>query len=166
MLYIKKRYYAVNVADGGGGSSSSGNISVETEKYKAIVDTIERKNAATITSTEGYVEPDEECLLNDMIPDYQQADHDVEDLLRLMKSETKTVISLMRKMQDNYEEVDDEMDKDLQESAPSGSGASDSATTGSRSNDDTSNSSSSNSNSNSNSDTGPSDSAATGSEIE
>lgn len=130
MLFIKRMYQASMEADGGG-SSSSGSITVNPDQYNAIVDEIEKKNNDVISTEEGYVEPEEICLLNNMIPDYQEADHKVEDLLRKLKKETASVISLMRTMRQGYEDVDYDKTQDLQNSGSDSSASSDSASNGS-----------------------------------
>ena len=114
MLYDTTRYRYEAAAGAGGGSgtraSSSGGsaeVKINVEVYDTIVDYIEECKDEIISTESGYVEPDEVCLRNDVIPDYQQADHEVEDMLRLMKRETEEVIKTMRIMRDDYIEVDE-----------------------------------------------------------
>ena len=122
MLFYSKLYSSVSVlqADGGGGGSkpapSADCIHIDVETYDGIVDNIETTNNATITTESGYIEPDGDCLKNQVIPYYQTADHEVEDFLRLMKKETQLVVDTMRKMRDNYVEVDKTKDDELKNS--------------------------------------------------
>lgn len=52
------------------------------------------------------MEHDAVCNLNSVIPDYEQADHEVEDMLRLMQKETDLVIDTMRTIRAEFEEID------------------------------------------------------------
>ncbi len=45
-------------------------------------------------------------LLNDIIPDYEQADHEVVDMLRLLKSEGAKVIKSMKNIRDYIVNLD------------------------------------------------------------
>ena len=129
MIFNIRKYN--NVADGGGGSSSvvaSGvaagaragagavssvnEIKINIDEYNRIVDNIETQTTEIIETQSGYVEPDAACLLNDVIPDYEQADHEVEDMLRLMQQELNHVISVMRGIRQDYETVDSDMSQD------------------------------------------------------
>ena len=92
--------------------SANYSFSQRIKSREGIVDAIEECKDAIIATESGYAEPDADCLLNDVIPDYQQADHEVEDMLRLMKKETELVIKTMRTMRDNYVKVDDEKSKE------------------------------------------------------
>ncbi|MBP3239871.1 MAG: hypothetical protein J6M92_04900 [Oribacterium sp.] len=118
MFFYQRKYLHEASAGGGGGktntsgSGSSALVKIDVETYNGIVDAIEECKDAIIATESGYVEPDADCLLNDVIPDYQQADHEVEDMLRLMKKETELVIKTMRTMRDNYVKVDDEKSKE------------------------------------------------------
>lgn len=83
---------------------SSSRIQIQLETYDAIVDSIEENKKIIIESQSGYVAPDAVCLLNDVIPDYEQADHEVEDMLRLLQKETGLMIDTMRQIRnDSYE---------------------------------------------------------------
>lgn len=96
-------------ADGGSGCNmgvSDNHIHIDIETYDEIVDNIELKNRVYMLAESGYVEPDEECLKNQMIPKYQKANNDVQDFLRLLKSETEIVTAKMRQMRDNYVNID------------------------------------------------------------
>lgn len=114
-MFFYQRKYAHEVSAGGGGGTSAGSsteVKIDVEVYNTIVNQIETCKESIIATESGYVEPDAVCLLNDVIPDYQQADHEVEDMLRLMKTETDLVIKTMRTMRDNYKEVDDVKSKE------------------------------------------------------
>lgn len=110
MNFTMKKY--AHDANGGGGtsaSSSSGSsavVKIDLETYNYIVDSIEKCKDEIIMRGARYIVPDDECLLNNVVPDYQQADHEVFDMLKLMKSETALVIKAMRTMRDNYKKVD------------------------------------------------------------
>ncbi|WP_026653251.1 hypothetical protein [Butyrivibrio proteoclasticus] len=131
MVFYSKKYTYENVAeaDGGGGipnaesrrekaasnsssSTASGDIKMDVDYYNQVVDNIETCKADIISTSSGYVEADALCLKNDVIPDYQQADHDVEDMLRLFQEETDAVIKTMRKVRDDYIAVDDAKTED------------------------------------------------------
>lgn len=118
MFFYQRKYLHEASAGGGGGTSkptgvgTSTEVKINVENYNAIVDAIEECKDAIIATESGYVEPDADCLLNDVIPDYQEADHEVEDMLRLLKTETELVIKTMRTMRDNYMEVDDVKSKE------------------------------------------------------
>ena len=45
-------------------------------------------------------------LLNDIIPDYEQADHEIVDMLRLLKSEGAKVIESMKNIRDDIVNLD------------------------------------------------------------
>ncbi len=126
MIFNIRKYN--NVADGGGGAASVastgagaaagatagavGEIKINVDEYNRIVDNIETQTTEIIKTESGYVEPDASCLLNEVIPDYEQADHEVEDMLRLMQQELNHVISVMRGIRQDYENVDSELSQD------------------------------------------------------
>ncbi|WP_026652920.1 hypothetical protein [Butyrivibrio proteoclasticus] len=128
MVFYSKKYYVTTMqADGGGSpgrsngnnsnsSSSSGSaygdIKMDVDYYNQVVDNIETQKEGIISTESGYVEPDALCLNNEVVPDYQQADHDVEDMLRLFQKETDLVIKTMRKVRDDYIEVDEAKTED------------------------------------------------------
>ena len=89
-----------------GESSSSDKVEIGVDDYNTIVDEIETQKELIIATTEGYVEHDAVCNLNSVIPDYEQADHEVEDMLRLMQKETDLVIDTMRTIRAEFEEID------------------------------------------------------------
>ena len=115
MLFYSRKYsYEISAGGGGGVGAGGGSteVKIDVGTYNTIVGQIESCKEEIIKSEAGYVEPDAVCLLNDVIPDDQQADHEVEDMLRLMKTETELVIKTMRTMRENYVEVDDVKSKE------------------------------------------------------
>ena len=137
MYLIKKYLHDANGGGGGGATTSSGAgtggstvVKIDVDIYNAIVDSIEEHTNAIIEDDKNYVDPDSACLLNDVIPDYQEADHEVVDMLKKLKEELTCVIAAMRTMRDNYNNVDDTKS---QESVYGNGGASNGAGTGSSS---------------------------------
>ena len=115
MSFTGRFYYSYEVSAGGGGgrSYSSGSyktgetaIKADIETYDEIVSNIETQNELVIQSETGYISPDAECLLNDIIPDYEQADHEVVEMLRLLKSEGAKVIESMKNIRDDIVNLD------------------------------------------------------------
>lgn len=83
-------------------------IKIETEVFTAIVSGIKNQTNNIIETEGGYANPDPECLRNSVVPDYQQADHDVVDMLRLMKTELTHVTGVMDAIKADYETIDKE----------------------------------------------------------
>lgn len=110
MFYIKK-YTNTATADVGGGVA--GDIHIDEEIYDEIVGRISKNNKKIVKDNQTYVEPDPQCLLNPVIPDYQEADHIALDMFHAMKTETTTLTKLMDKMKEDYIEVNDEKEKEL-----------------------------------------------------
>lgn len=105
--------YEASAGGGSGRSYSSGEyatgesaIKMDTEVYDSIVAEIETQNDAIIESESGYVVPDAACLLNNIIPDYEEADHEVVDMLRLLKKEGGMVVDIMKKVRQDFVDLD------------------------------------------------------------
>ena len=80
-------------------------IKMDVEVYGTIVNEIKNQTNNIIVTESGYVTPDAECLRNSIIPDYQQADHEVVDMLRLMKKEFDHVTGVMEAFKADYETI-------------------------------------------------------------
>lgn len=93
---------------------SSNEIKMQLETYDKTVNSIEASKDIIIGKGEGYVPPDAVCLLNDVIPDYEGADHEIEDMLRKFKKETELLIDTMRKIRNEYKEQDTSNSEDGQ----------------------------------------------------
>ena len=89
-------------------------IMVDIEVFTEIVDEIKTQTESIIGTESGYVTPDPECTRNSIIPDYEQADHEVNDMLRLMKSELKRVTGVMEEIKADYERIDKEKSADIE----------------------------------------------------
>lgn len=111
MFYVKKYTYTAT-ADVGGGVAS-GDIHIDEEIYDEIVGRITKNNKEIVNDNQTYVEPDPQCLLNPVIPDYQEADHIALDMFHAMKTECTTLTKLMDKMKEDYIEVNDEKEKEI-----------------------------------------------------
>ncbi|SFU69352.1 hypothetical protein [Butyrivibrio sp. INlla21] len=83
-------------------------IKIDTEVFTAIVSGIKNQTNNIIETEGGYAKPDPECLRNSVVPDYQQADHEVVDMLRLMKTELTHVTGVMDAIKADYETIDKE----------------------------------------------------------
>ena len=111
-MFIRARKYiqAINAnggnTSGSAGAGSSSEIKIDIEQYNTIVDNIETQTGEIIQTKAGYVQPDNACRLNSVVPDYEQADHEVEDMLRLMQTELTHVIGVMRKIRDDIISID------------------------------------------------------------
>lgn len=95
------------------GLSLSGDIHINEEIYDEYVGRIKSNNEDTISDDSGYEEPDSQCLLNPVIPTYQDADHIAMDMMLAMKSETRALVKLMEKVKNNYIEVNDVKEKEI-----------------------------------------------------
>ncbi|WP_026651746.1 hypothetical protein [Butyrivibrio proteoclasticus] len=117
MIYQKKYTYDANADVGGGAPSGStadqGDVSINEEVYTEIVDRISDNNELIVDDNQAYVEPDAKCLINEVVPDYQEADHIALDMFHAMKDETKTLVKLMRNIKENYVSVDTEKEKEI-----------------------------------------------------
>ncbi len=109
-MFIKARKYrqVEGTTSASVGTSSSSEIKIDIEEYNKRVNNISTQTDKIIQTYSGYVEPDSVCKLNSVIPDYEQADHEVEDLLRLLKVELKKVVKVMNEIRADYEKVDEE----------------------------------------------------------
>ena len=111
-MFIRARKYiqAINAnggnTSGSAGAGSSTEIKIDVDEYERIVNNIATQTADIIESYTGYVMPDNVCRLNSVIPDYEQADHEVEDMLRLLKRELFQVVRVMRKVKDDMVTID------------------------------------------------------------
>ena len=111
-MFIRARKYihAINASggntSGSAASGSSSEIKIDVERYETIVNNIDTQTAEIIKTYTGYVAPDNVCRLNSVIPDYEQADHEVEDMLRLLKRELFQVVRVMRKVKDDIVAID------------------------------------------------------------
>ena len=111
-MFIRARKYANAINANGGNTSgsaspgSSSEIKIDVERYEAVVNNIDAQTAEIIKTYTGYVAPDNVCRLNSVIPDYEQADHEVEDMLRLLKRELFQVVRVMRKVKDDIVAID------------------------------------------------------------
>lgn len=111
-MFIKSRKYIQAINANGGNTSgsaapgSSSEIKIDVEVYEGIVNNIDTQTAEIIKTYTGYVAPDNVCRLNSVIPDYEQADHEVEDMLRLLKRELFQVVRVMRKVKDDIVAID------------------------------------------------------------
>ncbi|WP_026653669.1 hypothetical protein [Butyrivibrio proteoclasticus] len=110
-------FYTKKYDNGAGGGSASGDIHIDEEIYDEIVGRIESNNKKTIKDNQTYVEPDAQCLLNPVIPDYQEADHIAVDMFHAMKDETTTVVKLMKQMKEDYVQVDEDKEGELAQQA-------------------------------------------------
>lgn len=90
-------------------------IKMDTQVYTGIVDGIKTQTENIIGTESGYVTPDPECIRNSIIPDYEQADHEVNDMLRLMKSELNHVTGVMEAIKVDYETIDKEKTADCEQ---------------------------------------------------
>ena len=115
MRIFGKFFYRHEASTGGGGGRSyrSGSyatgeedIRADIEVYDEIVSNIETQNAAIIDPELSYIVPDDACLLNDIIPDYEEADHQVVDLLKSLRSEGELVIASMKAIRDDIVNID------------------------------------------------------------
>ncbi len=120
-MFIKARKY--RQVEGTTSSGVGTSIKIDIEEYNRIVNNISAQREKIIKNNVGYVEPDSVCRLNSVIPDYEQADHEVEELLRLLKMELKTVVKVMNDIRADYEKVDEEKSQEAATnfSNPSGS---------------------------------------------
>ena len=117
MFYTRKYVHTVNADVGGGKSSgaySSDTIHIDEEIFEEILTRIKDNNEEIVPDGQSYVEPDPQCLLNPVIPDYQEADHIAMDMFLAMKSETRKITELMKKIEDNYISVNDEKKAELE----------------------------------------------------
>lgn len=129
-MFIRARKYAYEISAGGGaGVGSSSEIKIDVDEYERVVDNIHAQTSEIIKTYTGYVAPDNVCRLNSVIPDYEQADHEVEDMLRLLKRELFQVVRVMRKVKDDIVSIDAQKSQE----AANNLYAKDAATTGGRS---------------------------------
>ena len=111
-MFIRARKYIQAINANGGNTSgsaapgSSAEIKIDVEQYERVVDNIATQTGEIIKSYTGYVMPDNVCRLNSVIPDYEQADHEVEDMLRLLKRELFQVVRVMRKVKEDIVAID------------------------------------------------------------
>lgn len=105
-----------------GSNGSVNKIVLEEVKYGKYVENIEKYSNALLDNT-SYVTSDESCKKNVVIPDYETADQAAIDTIKRFMDIQKIVVKLMKKVKENYKEVNDEMDKQLQNASnSSGSG--------------------------------------------
>ncbi|RKM63155.1 hypothetical protein D6856_03255 [Butyrivibrio sp. XB500-5] len=90
-------------------------IKLDVQVFTSIVAGIKTQSDNIIATETGYVNPDPEILRNSIIPDYQQADHGVNDMLRLMKQELTHVTQVMDAIRVDYETVDREKTADCEQ---------------------------------------------------
>ena len=104
-----------------GSNGSVNKIVLEEVKYGQYVNNIEKYSNALLEN-KGYVTPDESCKKNVVIPDYQTADHAAIDTIKRFMEIQELVVKLMKKVKDNYKEVNDELDKQLQNASTTSGG--------------------------------------------
>ncbi|WP_026653623.1 hypothetical protein [Butyrivibrio proteoclasticus] len=98
-------------------ANSGNDIKMDTTVYTQIVDNIDNLGKSLLESNE-YVEPDAECLLNVVVPDYKVAYESTIDSITSLQERTETVVTLMRNIKTNYDEkIDQDMSDQLNDAA-------------------------------------------------
>ena len=94
-------------------------IKMDTDVYSDIVGRIEQSSQELLDiNDKGYIEPDEECLLNVVIPDYKVAYESLIDSIRNFQTQNTNVVDLMNVIKENYEDkIDKQKSDELKENS-------------------------------------------------
>jgi len=83
-------------------------ININTESYIKIVDDIEKCSEKIIDSSTCDIDADAEALSNNVMPCFEDAQNQVNTILKKLQEENDNLVITMKNIRDNYEGVDED----------------------------------------------------------